>query len=172
MAAAAQWVLNVALTANPIGIAIMAIAGLVAGLYLLEKKFGIVTKAWNALRGAFKLPDLKWPEFKLPSLDKLFSSAIDIILKPRFGPDTMTASMSPLPILISVLDFLKKVWFNGNTLKKLISVALALWQRIVDLFFWLVESIKNGVQYLKDGLGITKYEAKEKYMRPQRCPAG
>jgi len=85
LAAAAQWVLNVALTANPIGIAIMAIAGLVAGLYLLEKKFGLVTKAWNALKGAFKLPYLKWPEFKLPSLGKLFSSVKDIILKPGSG---------------------------------------------------------------------------------------
>jgi hypothetical protein len=63
----------------------------------------------------------------------------------------MTASMSPLPILISVLDFLKKVWFSGNTLNKLISVGLALWQRIVDFFSWLIESIKARVETLGQG---------------------
>jgi predicted amino acid dehydrogenase len=46
--AAGQWVLNAALTANPLGIAIVAIAGLMVVLYALEKKFGIVTKAWQA----------------------------------------------------------------------------------------------------------------------------
>ena len=52
LAAAGQWVLNAAMTANPLGIAIVAIAGLIVVLYALEKKFGLVTKAWQAFSGS------------------------------------------------------------------------------------------------------------------------
>lgn len=52
LAATGQWVLNAAMTANPMGIAILAIAGSIVVLYALEKKFGIVTKAWQAFSGS------------------------------------------------------------------------------------------------------------------------
>src|SRR5512137_1632440 len=52
LAAAGQWVLNAAMTANPLGIAIVAIAGLIVVLYALEKKFDLVTKAWKAFSGS------------------------------------------------------------------------------------------------------------------------
>lgn len=42
---AAQWLLNVALNANPIGLVIIAIAALVAAFVILEKKFGVVSMA-------------------------------------------------------------------------------------------------------------------------------
>ena len=51
---AAQWLLNIAMTANPIGIVIVAVAGLIAGLVLLYKKSEtfrrIVWKMWEALK--------------------------------------------------------------------------------------------------------------------------
>jgi phage-related protein len=53
---AAQWLLNVALTANPIGLVILAIVALVAILVIAWKKSdtfrGIVTGAFNAVTGA------------------------------------------------------------------------------------------------------------------------
>jgi len=49
LATAATWLFNTALLANPITWIVLAIAGLVAGLILLEKKFGIVTEAVKAL---------------------------------------------------------------------------------------------------------------------------
>ena len=39
--ATAQWLVNMAMAANPLGIAIIAIVGLVAGDYILEKRFGL-----------------------------------------------------------------------------------------------------------------------------------
>jgi hypothetical protein len=52
-AAAAQWLLNVALRANPIGIVITAISALVAGIVIAYKKFGwfrdAVRALWSAL---------------------------------------------------------------------------------------------------------------------------
>lgn len=53
----AQWLLNAALTANPIGIIILAIIGLVAGLiYLWNTNEGFrvaVIAIWEAIKGAF-----------------------------------------------------------------------------------------------------------------------
>lgn len=52
--AAAQWILNAALTANPIGIVIMLIAGLVAGLVLLyknsDKARAVMDKLWHGIK--------------------------------------------------------------------------------------------------------------------------
>lgn len=54
--AAAQWLLNAAMSANPIGLVVAAIAALVAGLIYAwnhsEKFREIVTKAWEAIKTA------------------------------------------------------------------------------------------------------------------------
>lgn len=55
-AAAAQWALNVALNANPIGLVVAAVALLVGGIVLLWKKNegfrNAVTAAWSAIKSA------------------------------------------------------------------------------------------------------------------------
>ena len=50
---AATWLFNAALAANPIVLIVAAIAALVAGLIILEAKFGIVTAALEKLMGIF-----------------------------------------------------------------------------------------------------------------------
>ena len=55
IATAAQWAFNAAITMNPIGIAVIAIAGLVAGLVILYKKFESVRKVINAMLAPLKL---------------------------------------------------------------------------------------------------------------------
>jgi phage-related protein len=53
---AAQWLLNTALLANPIGLAVLAIAALVGAVVLAWKKSetfrSVVTGVWNAVKGA------------------------------------------------------------------------------------------------------------------------
>lgn len=53
---AVQWLLNAALTANPIGLVVIAVAALVAAIILLWKKSetfrNIVTAVWNAVKAA------------------------------------------------------------------------------------------------------------------------
>ncbi|KKN47434.1 hypothetical protein LCGC14_0662740, partial [marine sediment metagenome] len=57
-AAVAQWLLNAALSANPIGIVVIAIAALVAGLvyFFTQTEIGqkIITKAWDIIKSAFQ----------------------------------------------------------------------------------------------------------------------
>lgn len=72
----AQGALNLVMSANPLGLAIIAIAALVAGLYLLEKKFGLVTKAVQAFKNSEIGKDLlagakegaEWLEAKLKGI--------------------------------------------------------------------------------------------------------
>ncbi len=52
--AAAQWVLNAALAANPIGLVIVGVAALVAGLVLLYKKSETARKIMNAMWDGMK----------------------------------------------------------------------------------------------------------------------
>ena len=57
IATAAQWLLNVAMSANPIGLIILAIVAVIAIIVLLVKKFDWVKekaiKIWNAIAGFF-----------------------------------------------------------------------------------------------------------------------
>ncbi len=46
-------VLNVVMTANPVGLIIAAVAGLVVGLIYLEKRFGFLSKGWAMLKAGF-----------------------------------------------------------------------------------------------------------------------
>lgn len=56
-AATAQWALNAAMTANPIGLVVAAIVGLVAGIVVLWKKNegfrNLVTKVWEGIKRVF-----------------------------------------------------------------------------------------------------------------------
>ena len=77
---AAQWLLNAALTANPIGVVIMAIAALVAGSILLYKNWGKVTQAFK---------DNKW---------------LRVLLFPIY------ALVKGIEFLVSKLGLLKGAW--------------------------------------------------------------
>ena len=46
---------NFLLNANPIGLVVIAVAALIAIFIVLEKKFGVITKTWEALVDAFKI---------------------------------------------------------------------------------------------------------------------
>jgi len=83
IATAAQWAFNAAITMNPIGIAVIAIAGLVAGLVVLYKKFESVRKVINAMLAPLKLAaeGLGWLAKKLgivgDEIEQNFTPSID-----------------------------------------------------------------------------------------------
>jgi len=165
LAAAGQWALNAAMSANPLGIAIIAIAGLVAALYILEKKFGLVTKAWQAFSGSsigkgiigYIEQGKKALEGMLGSLGKAYASG-GLKGELKVGLEALVANSPMLKMIGFVVEFLRKIWANSATLNKLFSAGTVIWQRIADLFTWLLASIESGVQWIKDGLGITKAE--------------
>lgn len=71
--AAGQWLINAAMSANPIGLVVLAVAALVVGIVIAWKKSetfrNIVTGAWNAIWGLVKkvgawFKDTLWPWLK------------------------------------------------------------------------------------------------------------
>jgi len=83
IATAAQWAFNAALTANPIGIVVVAVAGLVAGLVILYNKFERVRTVIKALLAPMKaaIDGLGWLAKKLgivsDKIDKDFTPSVD-----------------------------------------------------------------------------------------------
>ncbi|MFE7462248.1 phage tail tape measure protein [Nocardiopsis terrae] len=78
----AQWALNAALTANPIGLVVVAIAALVGGIVLAWKRSetfrDIVTGAWEAVKSAVK-PVVDWfTDTVWPALVKGYDWVADI----------------------------------------------------------------------------------------------
>lgn len=91
--AAAQWVLNAAMTANPIGLVVVAIAALVAAFVIAYKKSetfrNIVNKTWEAIKNGAKA---------------LWNTVVGIFKK--FGPAILVA-VAPI---VGVAAFIVKNW--------------------------------------------------------------
>jgi hypothetical protein len=62
LATKAQWLLNIAMDANPIGLLIVGVAGLAVGLYLLARRFGGVRNAARDAYNWLKKPLWKWSD--------------------------------------------------------------------------------------------------------------
>ncbi len=149
VAAGAQWALNAAMTANPIGIAIVAVVGLIAILYALEKKFGIVSKAWQMFSGS--------------DIGKGLKDAVSKFMKDplKVGLD-LFAAVSPMgmtvKVALMVADFLKKLWVNSDILNKLIKTGMTIWQKMTDFVNWLLNTIKSMWSWLMNAIPGAKKE--------------
>ncbi len=107
---AAQWLLNAALNANPLGLIVIAITAVIAGLVLLwqnsETFRNIVTGAfnavWSAIQSAFNWVKDNWP-LLLAILTGPIGIAVLLIIK---NWDTIKAAFA------AAWEFIKQVWSN------------------------------------------------------------
>ena len=74
-AAAAQWLLNAAMSANPIGLVVVAIAALVAGLVLFFTKTETGRQIWETVWGAIKSSAAAVADWFMNTLVPIFVSA-------------------------------------------------------------------------------------------------
>ena len=74
-AAAAQWLLNAAMSANPIGLVVVAIAALVAGLVLFFTKTETGRQIWETVWGAIKAAAAAVADWFMNTLVPLFAVA-------------------------------------------------------------------------------------------------
>jgi hypothetical protein len=110
-ATAAQWLFDAALDANPIGLVILAIAGLVAGIYLLDQKFHFIQPAiqmvsdaftwvWNGIQGITNsVPDMNSILYAIlvPPPLQLLIAAFKLVY------DNIDLIMAAIPQLIKLL---------------------------------------------------------------------
>lgn len=127
VATAAQWALNVAMEANPIGLVVIAVVALVAGIYLLWTHsagfrnffIGMWQHIWSFLKTVgswFK--DVLWGQYLKPAIDAIAGAAVwlwNTVLKPVFG---------------FIGDQLA---FVGNIVKSLGNLWLYVWKQVIGV---------------------------------------
>ena len=152
---AAQKGLNVALTANPIGIVVMAIAALIAIFVVVYKKSDTFRNAVNNLWQTIKTglaPVIEELKPLLTSLINLFKSlwqmisAIVIPVLQLLLSVIKTVIWAITPILKTLLNVFTSV-FNG--IAKVIGVVINLINKIVTAITSAVNAVKNGIEKIK-----------------------
>jgi hypothetical protein len=108
----AQIAFNIAMAANPIGLAVVAISALVAGMVLLEEKTGLVTSTWSRfglaiqtvlgpvytlVAGLMAIADFMGIDVKVPDLSKYVPSVNmpKAPAGPTSGPDFLERRFAP-----------------------------------------------------------------------------
>lgn len=141
--AAGQWVLNAALSANPIGLVIAAVVALVGGIVLAYKNSetfrNVVTTAWEAIKLGVSAA---WNGFIKPALDA-FMSVIRSV-----GDVVMWWWHNVVEPAFSVIGTVISVWWTG------VQIYFGFWKAAVqtagDIVMWLwrnvVEPGFNGIQ--------------------------
>ncbi len=119
---AAQWALNAAMAANPIGLVITAIAGLVGGIWLLYKNWDIckakMLQFWEYLKGLWATLD-----------NNPLGRATKVFLK----------FMNPVGQLITLFKFLKSAIYDN-------------WELIKEKLLPVLETIKNPIKSAKNAI--------------------
>ena len=153
VAAAGQWLLNAAMTANPLGIVIVAIAALVAGLYYLETRFGVVTKAWKMFsessigKGVFAAiaDGKKAIEGLLGTLGKAYKSGgVGGVLKVAL--EGIVANSPMVKLIVFIVDILRKILNSSALLSKLFATSMGIFKAIADFMSALMTMIRGGTR--------------------------
>ncbi len=144
--AAAQWALNAAMSANPLGLIVIAIVAVIAALVLLwqnsETFRNIVTGAfnavWSAIQSAFNWVKDNWP-LLLAILTGPIGIAMLLIIN---NWDTIKAAFA------AAWEFIKQVWSNvagwfGGVWNGIVNVFKGVGSWFGDLFRGAWENIKS-----------------------------
>lgn len=133
-AAAAQWLWNAAMDANPIGLIITAIAAVVAGLVWFFTKTELGQKIWKAAwEGIKKAVGAAW-DFIKGAFDKIMGIITTVI-------DWIKDHWKLLPILAGPIGI--AVSFILTHWDKIKAGVTAVWQWVVDKFTAVVDFVKG-----------------------------
>ena len=174
---AAQWLWNAALTANPIGLVIVALAGLVAGLVVAYKKSetfrAVVDAAWKAIRTT-TMAVLNW---LVPAVKVAWAVVSDVVVAAvkvvkAYVTVYAAAAKAIVNAILTAFDFLKglaqKVFGFllaaarkiGDTIKDFVTPALNVGKAIVkgiidglgSLGHLILDKVKDALDFVTDHL--------------------
>lgn len=131
---AVQTVLNAVMAANPIGLIIIAVVGLIGVITLLVKKWDLVRKHWDKIKDAVIKGAKAVGEFFKKLWEGVKNSAVAAFNKLKQA-------------LTKVLDGIKAVWskitgFFSALWENIVAVAKSVWSALVDFFSVIVEGVK------------------------------
>lgn len=153
---AAQNKLNVALTANPIGLVIAAIAALIAFLIIAYKKSedfrNAVKNLWNEIKAGLTpvIEALKPLLSAIIDLFKAIWSIIAAVVMPIFNllvQNITNAVQIITPILKALLEVFNAVF---QPIIKIITTVINLISKIAGVITNAVNAVKNGISKIKD----------------------
>jgi tape measure domain-containing protein len=159
--AATQWLINAALSANPIGLVIAAIAALVAGVIYAYKNWGwfrnAVDAAWKGIKAATQVVAAWFMSYVWPTLRNVFNflkAAITVLFqvwKKEFEIGKAVA--------LAVVNWVRNTaWPYLSSSFSLIKAAVTtLWNVWKDNF----DKIKSKVQTVMDGAKLAFSKAKD-----------
>ncbi|QIN93605.1 tape measure protein [Gordonia phage DumpsterDude] len=159
VAAIAMRVLNLALVANPIGLIIVGLTALAAGLVMLYKRSetfrNIVTGAWNAIKGAAMAVVNWFRDTAWPWLQKVWDGIADGVGKMiGFVRDHWRLIISiiggPIGLVVALVtkywDQIKNVFsIAWEGIKTIVGAGLAVFRGIGDVLNWLWQSVVKPV---------------------------
>lgn len=140
--AAAQWLLNIAMDANPIGLIVLAIAALVAIVVLIATKTDWFQKAWKAAWGWIKdaasavgswIKDVLWDKWIKGAWDAIVNKGVSVVNWFRKLPGLFKAALGGL---VNILTWPYRTAFN------LIATA---WNATVGKLRWTVPGWVPGI---------------------------
>jgi hypothetical protein len=186
---AAQWLWNIALSANPIGIVIIAAAALAAAIYLIYKRTDLFQRAWKALSGMDMSGLSGFINIILAGLGSAVNSALMLwgILSRASGKlnsklglnlsmpgwvDALLMILGPQYLVVKgVYDILKALWpkfvywlgsLMPNWLKTVFGAISDFWDWLKDKWGDLLAMPENIAQAIKKAMpGLGGQEAKE-----------
>lgn len=149
---AAQWLLNVALTANPIGLVIVAIAALIAIIVIIATKTTWFQTAWKAM---VKAVGIAWDWIKARVIEgfKAWMAIIALVIDwfKRLGARIMSDVGKVISFIIGLPGRIKSAFAN---LAEIISAPFkAAFNRIADLWNGTVGKLSFSVPGWVPGLG-------------------
>lgn len=139
---AIQWLLNIALTANPIGIIIVAIAALVAIIVLIATRTDWFQRLWSAAWGAITAAaTFAWENILKPTIDFIVAGFLFLWQGIQLYINLWLA------ILRAVANFFVSFW--ENWIKPAIDGGIALFRRLQEaaarIFSAIVSFIRNRI---------------------------
>ena len=144
VATAAQWAFNAALSANPIGIIIVAVAALVAGLALFFSQTEVGRAAWAAFTGYVVSQAQAMAQF----FSYIFGEWLPSIWT-GFVEFLGTAWVGFSEGFMAVLGFL------GDFFKDVINGYIGMWENFINFFVDGINSIIRGLNRIKVNIPAT-----------------
>ena len=72
-----------------------------------------------------------------------------------------------LKAALAIQDTLRRIWFNGDYLNKIVSTGLGIWQKMLDFFSWLLGTVRDLQKWLATAMPGAEKEAARKKMVKQ-----
>ncbi|WP_217170081.1 peptidoglycan DD-metalloendopeptidase family protein [Streptomyces sp. AC512_CC834] len=144
----AQWALNAAMTANPIGLVVLAVAALTAAVVLAWNRWpafrNAVTTTWTVIRVAAQVA---WTKFLKPAFDNMWAA-----LRVVGFAFLWLYNSAVRPVSDWVAS--KTKWLYGKALKPIFDVIWSGLKWVGEKFLWLYNStVKPVADWISDKVG-------------------